>query len=121
LRSTKVKNIKNAIFEIFREILPHINNNADSSAIARWKQDPSVLTCYEKLYELSNPENEDSDTYMTLIVKRTWPKKKNISELYLTWAATIAEIILDPSNGHITLREHIVQPLLEKNLVSVNN
>jgi hypothetical protein len=48
-------------------------------------------------------------------------EKKNISELYLAWAATIAEIILDPSNGHITLREHIVQPLLEKNLVSVNN
>jgi len=48
-------------------------------------------------------------------------KKKNISELYLAWVATIAEIILDPSNGHITLRENIVQPLLEKNLVSVNN
>ena len=48
-------------------------------------------------------------------------EKKNISELYLAWAATIAEIILDPSNGHITLREYIVQPLLEKNLISVTN
>ena len=55
------------------------------------------------------------------IQTRTWPKKKNISELYLAWAATIAEIILDPSNGHIILKENIIQPLLEKNLVSINN
>ena len=101
--------------------MSHINNNVDSFAITTWKQDLSVLVCDEKLYEPSNPENEDSDMYIILIVKRTWLKKKNISELYLVWVATIIEIILDPSNGHITLKENIVQPLLEKNLVSVNN
>lgn len=120
MRSSQVSKIKDTIFDVFREI-PPININEKPSTIASWKKNPDVESCFNKLYNLIDPNNEESDTFMTLIIKKVWPKKSNLSNLHLAWAASVVEIVLDPNNPHLKLSESIVRPILEKNLVSINN
>jgi hypothetical protein len=120
LRSSQVSNIKTAVFKTFHNTLPLINNNSKPATISAWKRNPAVLECFKKLYELTDQNNEESDTYMAQIVKQAWPKKQKPSELHLAWAASVAEVFLDPDNDHIKLSETIMKPILKKNIVKYN-
>ena len=60
---------------------------------------PQVAECYNMLYE-------ESDSYIILIVKQMWLKKDKIKELHLAWIASV----VDP-----------MEPILKKNMVSINN
>ena len=108
--------MKNSIFEIFGKTLPPITIVSKSSEIVAWKRQPIVSSCFRKLFE--KIEDDEEDTYMTRIIKNVWPKKSNIPNLQIAWAVSIAEIFLNPKTDGIKISEEIILPTLEKNLVS---
>lgn len=114
LRSNLSTKVKVSIFKVFDK-LPPINNNATASEITKWKRSPIVLECYKKLFkEIENT----SEKYIVRIIKNVWPKKEIIPDSHTAWCVSIAEILLDPNNGCIQITEDVIQPIVEKNLVS---
>jgi len=41
-----------------------------------WKQHPNTQKVYEDLYKSSDAENENADTYLTLIIKSVFTSEK---------------------------------------------
>lgn len=106
--------MKSSIFEVCK--IPFISNVAKATEISAWKKKPAILNSFRKLFD--KIEEDEEDTYMTRIIKSTWPKKKNIPNLQIAWAISIAEIFLNPNNENIKISEEIIKPVLLKNLVS---
>ncbi|RHZ85926.1 hypothetical protein Glove_58g8 [Diversispora epigaea] len=114
LRSNLSTKVKASIFKIFDK-LPPINSNVTAAEITAWKKSPIVLECYKKLFtEIENT----SEKYIVRIIKNVWPKKEFIPDSHTAWCVSIAEILLNPNNEYIQITEDVVQPFVEKNLVS---
>jgi len=114
LRSNLSTKVKTSIFKVFDK-LPPINNNAKAAEIIAWKNSPIVIECYNKLYK---EIEHTSEKYIVRIIKSVWPKKEIISNSHTAWCVSVAEIFLNPHNEHIQITEDIIQPIVEKNLVS---
>ena len=54
---------------------------------------------------------------MFRIINSVWPRK-DIPDLHVAWAVSIAELLLDPQSDGITITEENLQPKLKINLVS---
>ena len=106
--------VKSSIFEVCK--IPSINNVAKAREISVWKKKPAILNSFRKLFD--KIEEDEEDTYMTRIIKNVWPKEKDIPNLQVAWAISIAEILLNPNNENIKISEEIIKPVLYKNLVS---
>lgn len=116
-RGTLSTRIKKAIFSVFR--LPEIKNKAKANEISLWKSLPTVSAAYNNLFKKVN-NDENSPTYMRQIIEKVWPKTE-ASDLYTAWAISIAELLLNPDNGEISVSEEIIDFLLEKNIVSFSH
>jgi len=114
LRSNLSTKVKTSIFKVFDK-LPPINNNAKAAEIIAWKNSPIVIECYNKLYK---EIEHTSEKYIVRIIKSVWPKKEIISNSHTAWCVSVAEIFLNSHNEHIQITEDIIQPIVEKNLVS---
>jgi hypothetical protein len=113
-RGTLSTRVKKAIFSVFR--LPEIKNKAKANEISLWKSLPTVSAAYNNLFKKVN-NDENSPTYMKQIIENVWPKTE-ASDLHTAWAISIAELLLNPDNGEISVSEEIIDFLLEKNIVS---
>ena len=113
-RGTLSTRVKKVIFSVF--CLPEIKNKAKANEISLWKSLPTVSKAYNNLFEKIN-NDERSPTYMKQIIEKVWPKTE-ASDLHTAWAISIAEILLNPDNGEISVSEEIIDFLLEKNIVS---
>jgi hypothetical protein len=114
LRSNLSTKVKVSIFKVFDK-LPPINNNATAAEITTWKSNPIVLECYKNLFkEIENT----SEKHIVRIIKNVWPKKELILDPHTAWCVSIAEILLNPYNDYIQITENIIQPFVEKNIVS---
>lgn len=116
-RGTLSTRIKKAIFSVFR--LPEIKNKAKANEISLWKSLPTVSAAYNNLFKKVN-NDENSPTYMRQIIEKVWPKTE-ASDLHTAWAISIAELLLNPDNGEISVSEEIIDFLLEKNIVSFSH
>jgi hypothetical protein len=114
LRSNLSTRVKTSIFKVFDK-LPLINNNAKAAEITAWKSNPIVLECYKKLFK---EIEHTSEKYIVRIIKNVWPKKEMIPDSHIAWCVSVAEIFLNPSNDYIQITEDVIQPIVEKNLVS---
>jgi hypothetical protein len=81
-----------------------------------WKSHPTVSKAYNSLFKNIN-NDENSPTYMTQVIEKVWPKTE-ASDLHTAWAISIAEVLLNPDNGEISVSEEIIDFLLRKNIVS---
>ena len=109
--------IKDAVFSAFGEInLPSINTKAPPSEIIKWKNQSSVKECYRILFQ---PMNSTEDTtYMTCILQKLWPKTdlKQVPDIWIAYAASTSEILLNPSIPTIQISEAKMKPRLKKYL-----
>lgn len=110
--------MKACVFQVFaKEELPRINSNAKAADVEKWKKNPDVLKCYKKLFCNIDEDDEESEIYMFRIINSVWPRK-DIPDLHVAWAVSIAELLLDPQSDGITITEDNLQPKLKINLVS---
>lgn len=108
--------VKEAIYFVFNNKLPLINSNAMPSQIQKWKSNPSVKDCYDKLYRKITPGK--SCTYMSKIIDKVWKEKKNAAKIKIAYAMSISETFLNPDNQYIQMSEKLTKSKIVKNLVS---
>ena len=105
---------KESMYDTFREI-SIITHKASDSEIKRWKQNPTLRRCFEKLNERVDPER--SETYMKTIINDVF-KKKDVTPIQIALVMSVCDILLNPSNNHVNLNEDIIKPRLVINLIS---
>lgn len=62
-------------------------------------------------------ETPEHETHMSKIIEHLWKGKKG-SKMQIAFAISVCELLLDPNNLHITIKEEVVKPNLIKNFVS---
>ena len=60
-----------------------------------WKQHPNTQKVYEDLYKSSDADNEDADTYLTLIIKTVFMSEKERTASNGVWVQSVLETIFD--------------------------
>ena len=63
--------------------------------MANWKSDPKTQTAYNELYSHIDPNDENSDTYVTKIIKSTFINNDRTT-LNAIWVQAVLEVIFDP-------------------------
>jgi len=104
------------IFQVYGEDqLPIINTKAAPSEISKWKGSKNVEKCYSNLFKKTK---NGEKTYMYCIIKHVWQKIEieNILEIWLAYAISISEIMLNPKIKNIQASENEVQIKIQKNL-----
>jgi hypothetical protein len=102
------------MFSVFGEgTLDVINTNATSVEITAWKHSAKTLACYKNLCK--TPDGEDL-SIMARILDKVWPRS-DASEEQLSFAISVCQTILDPSNEIIQMNESVLKSIIQKNKV----
>jgi hypothetical protein len=97
--------------------LPPINSNSNPTEIKEWKKNHTVTNSYKKLFK-SVEVSDGSVTYMTKILNKLWPIKKNAPKVHIAYAISVSNFFLDPSNYKIQISEDVIKFKIAKYLVS---
>ena len=121
MRGNMVAKIKLAIFSTFGEdSLPSINNNTTQKDIMDWKEKKEVRKAFEKLHKkINNDDDEETSTWCNKILQKVFPNPEKIGKPLLAFAVGVIEIILDPDNGGIKVKDEIMKAKIRKNIVSL--
>lgn len=109
-----VARAKECLYDTFREITV-ITNRTPDSEIKRWKANPELKKCYNKLNERVDPEHPE--THMKKIINDVF-KKKDATPVQIALVMSVCETLFNPNNNHVNLNEEIIKPRLGINLVS---
>ena len=105
---------KECLYDTFREI-PVITNRASDSETKRWKANPALKKCYDKLNQKVDPERPE--THMKRIINDVF-KRKDATPVQVALVMSVCETLFNPNNNHVNLNEEIIKPRLVINLVS---
>jgi len=117
-RGSLTSRIKDALHHIFPE-LPSITSNSPPSEIRQWKNNPIVANCHNKLFK--KIVVEEPTTFMSKILDRLFPLKKSAPKIYVAYAISVCEYLLNPSNQQIQVSESAIKFLISKYLQKVLN
>jgi hypothetical protein len=113
--------IKDALFFVFKEHkippIPLIDSNLKDSDIRKWKDNPIVKNCYEKLFK--KIKHSEHETFMSKVIQRLRKTRKDLTKEQIAYSISVCELLLNPENSHIQAAEPSIKPLLVKNLVSI--
>ena len=115
-----VAKIKSAMFSAFGEdSLPSINNNATIEEIMNWKKKKEVRKAFKKLHKkINDDDDEETPTWCNKILQKAFTNPDKVAKPLLAFAVGAIEIILDPDNGGIRVRDEIMKSKIRKNIVS---
>ena len=63
-----------------------------------WKASEEVQKVHESLYQPSDPNDPESDTFLALIIKTVFPSEKERTIKNATWAQSVLEAIFDENH-----------------------
>ena len=116
LRGSLTSNIKKCTFFVFGNLLDKIDNLALLKEIQDWKASEKTKNCYKMLFK--EIEEGSEETYIARILKKIWPDEDS-SEENVAYAIAVAQTILNPGYGKITIEENAVKKLAARHLVSI--
>jgi hypothetical protein len=110
------------MYFVFKEFqlpnIPLVVSDLQEEDIKRWKGDPAVENCYKKLFK--KIKNSNHETYMSKIVQKLRKTGRNkVTTIQIAYAISVCEILLNPKNLHIQIKDDAIKQVLEKNLVSI--
>ena len=73
-----------------------------------WKQHPNTQKVYEDLYKSSDAENENADTYLTLIIKSVFTSEKERTSSNGVWVQSVLETIFDINHLSVKIDTDVV-------------
>src|SRR5215212_5205316 len=118
LRGNMVAKIKTSIFYTFgKDLLPSLNNNASNKEIIDWKKKKEVRSAFKKLHKNIN-DDEKKPTWCNKILQKVFPNPAKVGKPLLAFTVGAIEIVLDPDNGSITVKDEIMKSKMRKNIVS---
>ena len=116
-RGTLASKTRSAIFATFGDKeLPTINTNASSAEISKWKKTPEVATCYKKLFERTDSNNDESPLLLTLIVQKVF--KKKVSAMETVFVTVVCIDTLNPKYTKLKLSSKSMKRKVKYYLVS---
>src|SRR6185369_15734223 len=120
MRGNIVTKIKSSIFSTFGEdSLPSINNNATQREIMDWKKKKEVRIAFKKLHKkINDDDDEETSTWCNKILQKVFPNPAKVEKTLLAFAVGVIEIILDPDNGGIRMKDEMMKSKIRKNIVS---
>ena len=78
-----------------------------------------MASCHNKLFK--KIVVEEPTTFMSKILDRLFPSKKSAPKIYVAYAISVCEYILNPSNQQIQVSESAIKFLISKYLQKVLN
>ncbi len=72
--------------------------NYTKQQMKEWKQDKKTRQVYQELYNPSDSEDKNSDTYLALIIKYVFSSTKERTTSNAIWVQSVLEIIFDENN-----------------------
>src|SRR5215469_12638293 len=90
-----VQHVKDNLWSVFRftRIRP-FEDNYTKEQMKLWKESEEVKAIHDDLYKPSNPDDESSDTFFTLIIKSVFTEKELTNENVI-WTQSVLESIFD--------------------------
>ena len=79
----------------------------------KWKASEEVQKVHESLYQPSDPNDPESDTFLALIIKTVFPSKKECIIKNATWAQSVLEAIFDENHLSPKIDVDIVKTWIE--------
>jgi hypothetical protein len=95
-----------------------ISTNASPTEISKWKNNPAVKKCHDKLLEPINEYDDETTTYMVRIMEKVFIDPNKASDILIAYAMSVCDIFLDPKNEHIQITKSIIKEKFEVYLVS---
>jgi polyhydroxyalkanoate synthesis regulator phasin len=74
-----------------------------------WKQDKNTRKVHDELYERSEPENEESETYLSLIIKSVLTSEKECIDSNGMWVQSVIESIFDEENLSTKIDSEVIE------------
>jgi disulfide oxidoreductase YuzD len=120
MRGNMVAKIKSSIFSTFGEdSLPSLTNNPTQKEIMDWKKKKEVRKAFKKLHKKINDDgDEETPTWCNKILQKAFPNPAKVEKPLLAFAVGAIEIILDPDNGGVRVKDEIMKSKIRKNIVS---
>ena len=78
-----------------------------------WKESKNVREVYNDLYRSSDPEDEQADTYITLIIKSIFTIEKERTQRNGTWVQSVLETIFDVNHLSTKIDTEVVENWVE--------
>ena len=95
--------------------------NASPAEISKWKRDPAVKRCHDKLFEQINEYDGKTITFIVCIMEKVFINPKKASNVLIAYAISFCDIFLDPANEYIQITESIIKEKFKEKLVSFRN
>jgi len=108
-----VRRIKDSLWSTFgiNRIKPY-DDSYTKEQIKAWKQQTSVKQVHDDLYNQSDPNDPDSDTYLTLIIKSAFAVKERTNENAI-WTQAVLETIFDETHLSTKIETDIVDQWIQ--------
>jgi hypothetical protein len=78
-----------------------------------WKQDKNTRKVHDELYKLSEPENDKSKTYLSLIIKSVFASEKERTNSNGMWIQSVIESIFDEENLSTKIDSEVIETWTE--------
>jgi hypothetical protein len=78
-----------------------------------WKQDKNTRKVHDELYERSEPENDKSETYLSIIIKSVFASEKERTNSNGVWVQSVIESIFDEENLSTKIDSEVIETWTE--------
>lgn len=109
-----IRRVKDGLWATFgiNRIKP-FKDNYTTQQIKEWKQSKNAQSVYNDLYISSNPEDDEADTYLTLIIKYVFTAEKERTSSNGLWVQSILESIFDKTHLSTKIESEIIDTWID--------
>ena len=113
-KSYYIRRIKDSLWSIFgiNKIKPY-DDSYTKEQIKAWKQQANVKQVHNDLYNPSDSNNPNSDTYLTLIIQSVFAPKECTIENAI-WTQAVLETIFDKEHLSIKIKTDTIDQWIQK-------
>src|SRR5215475_7869582 len=91
-----IRRVKENLWSTFgMNCIKPFKDNFTKQQMKEWKQDKNSRKVYQDLYNPSNLDDNNSDTYVSLIIKSVFTFKKERTSQNARWVQPVLETIFD--------------------------
>ena len=78
-----------------------------------WKASEEVQKVHESLYQPSDPNDPEFNTFLAVIIKTVFPSEKERTIKNVTWAQSVLEVIFNKNHLSLKIDVDIVEMWIE--------
>lgn len=108
-RGYYIRKVKESLWSTFGiNRLKPFEDNWSKLKMKEWKQSKTTRRAHHDLYSRSDPEDDNSDTYITLIIKSVFTDKEH-TDANATWTQAVLESIFDENHLSTKIDSEVVE------------